>query len=117
MGPEVDCGLYAPHRPAGVPETSPSCICRRALVPIFEAPLLQQVRAIFQDFPGRHFRLNRSREFLTFKAVKGMQSGQESVVVFISVLAHNDPYGIPPQFYYVCVGHSSFLASKALSTT
>jgi len=87
---------------------------RGALVPIFEAPLLQHVRAIFQDFPGRHFRLNRPREFLAFKAVKRIQSGQESVVLFIPVLTHNDPNCIPLQFYNICVGHSSILASKAL---
>jgi hypothetical protein len=86
---------------------------RGALVPIFEAPLLQRVRPIFQDFPGRHFRLNRSREFLALKAVKGMQSGQESVVLFIPVLTHNDSNCIPLQFYNICVGHSSILASKA----
>jgi len=85
-----------------------------ALVPIVEAPLLQRMRAIIQDFPGRHFRLNRSWEFLTFKAVEGMQSGQESVVLFISVLAYNDSYSIPLQFYNICVGHGSILASKAL---
>jgi hypothetical protein len=84
-----------------------------SLEPKVEAPLLQRVRAIFQDFPGRHFRLNRSWEFLPFKTVKGMQNGQESVVSFISVLAHNDPYSIPLQFYYVCVGHSSILAHKS----
>jgi len=106
--------LCAPHRPASVLEAPSSRVCRGALVPIFEAPLLQQVGAIFQDIPGRHFRLNRSWEFLPFKAVKEMQSGQESVVSFISVLAHNDPYSIPLQFYNICVGHSSILANKAL---
>ena len=91
-----------------------SSLCRAALIPIVEAPLLQRVRAIFQDFPGRHFRLKRSWKFVPFKAVKGMQSGQKSVIPFITVLTYDDPNGIALQLYNICVGHSSTPASKAL---
>ena len=113
--PRSGLRLISLHRPANVRDAPLSAFYHGALVPIFEASLLQDVRAIFQDFPRSHFRLNRSREFLTFKAVKGMQSGQESVVLFIPVLTHNGSNCIPLQFYNICVGYSSILASKALN--
>jgi hypothetical protein len=70
-----------------------------------EAPLLQCLRAFFQNFPRRYFCLKRTWKFPAFKAVKRMQSGQKPVVALISVLPHNNPNRVSLQFDDIGVRH------------
>ena len=80
------------------------------LVSLLTSPLLQRVRAFFQDLPRRNFCLKRTWKFLAFKAVEGMQRGQKPVVALIFVLTHNNPNRVSLQFDDIGVRHKLTLA-------
>jgi len=82
-----------------------SAIMEAVSVPVFEALLLQHVRAFFQDLPRSVFRLKRPGKFLTFQAVEEMKSGQEPVVALISMLANKNTDGIPLKLNDISVRH------------
>jgi len=96
-GPDLNRGL--------APAQTSKCGRSTLSVPVFEALLLQRVRAFLQNLPRRIFRLKRPRKFLALETVEEMKSGHEPVVALISMLAHKNTDGITLKLYDISVRH------------